>query len=86
MPLLASPPAPSRYAPYSAAPTPTDLWDRLPEAERTAVLHGLLALGTLETVTFDAAGDVVHIVATAPSGRRYEGVLHVSDLSLPALA
>jgi hypothetical protein len=86
MPLLAAPPAPSRYAPYPTPEAPADAWERLPEAERATLLKGLLALGTLDSVAFDAAGELVHLVATAPSGRRYEGTLHLADLALPALA
>ena len=84
MALLASPPAPSSLAPYVAAPAAAS-WSSLPDAERRALLIGLLSLGTLEGVEFDDRFDLVHIVALAPSGRRYEGVLNVADLPLPAL-
>lgn len=85
MPLLASPPAPTALAPYVGAPAPADSWDRLADAERRALLTGLLSLGTLEHVEFDAGFDLVRIVAVAPSGRRYEGVLHVADLPVSAV-
>ena len=80
MPLLASPPAPSALAPYVSAPATVSSWDRLPETERKALLAGLLSLGTLEEVEFDTGFDLVRIVARAPSGRRYEGLLDVADL------
>ena len=87
MPLLASPPAPTALAPYLAAADATpDACDRLPDAERRALLTGLLSLGTLERVEFDEGFDVVRIVAVAPSGRRYEGLLDVADLPLSGLA
>ena len=82
---LASPPAPSSLAPYVTVPA-TASWDCLADAERRALLIGLLSLGTLEGVEFDDRFDLVHIVALAPSGRRYEGVLDVADLPTPTLA
>ena len=86
MPLLASPPAPTALAPYVASTTSSDSCDRLTAAERRALLTGLLSLGTLEHVEFDEGFDVVRIVAVAPSGRRYEGLLDVADLPVSALA
>ena len=86
MPLLASPPAPTALAPYVASAALPDTCDRLTAAERRALLTGLLSLGTLEYVEFDEGFDVVRIVAVAPSGRRYEGLLNVADLPLSGFA
>lgn len=86
MPLLASPPAPTALAPYLASAAAADSCGRLPDAERRALLIGLLSLGTLELVEFDEGFDIVRIVAVAPSGRRYEGLLDVADLPVEALA
>ena len=87
MPLLASPPAPTALAPYIAAAVASSACcDRLTADERRALLTGLLSLGTLEHVEFDEGFDVVRIVAVAPSGRRYEGLLDVADLPLSAFS